>query len=294
MESLQTVAVVNPIHLQNFYLVSNDEPRIKRSPIEFNLPSDFSWESIFPSNKKESKRKRRKRKRIRKKMIAQESNPKPYKVAKTTPKPSAIFFPTNENQGCGEATAVGSGFNTFGFLAMMITAFNAANIVASNNNNRNNNNNNNNNDNNDNNSQISEANTNGMVENPNNMIIIPPVPGRKLFTRSVKTAQNAVYLAYAHIMKALVWFQVSSPNCKRRMLCETNRHLKNMNFEKLAIVASIALVQNSNDTNAQDLMKAGRTGRISKYPCSNVFSKECSTTEWNLLKDDAENILWKE
>ena len=90
-------------------------------------------------------------------------------ISKTTPKPSVIFFPTNENEGCAEANTVGrlsytvrqestetviylkfvnagSGFNTFGFLAMMLAAFNAMSLVASNSNsNRNNNNNNNNN-----------------------------------------------------------------------------------------------------------------------------------------------------
>ena len=40
----------------------------------------------------------------------------------------------------------GGGFNTFGFLAMMLAAFNAVGLIASNNNNRRNNNNNNNND----------------------------------------------------------------------------------------------------------------------------------------------------
>ena len=69
---------------------------------------------------------------------------------------------------------------------MMITAFNAVNLIASNNNNRRNNNNNNNNDNNDNNGQINEANTMGDIENPNNMINIPPLPGRRLFIRSAK------------------------------------------------------------------------------------------------------------
>ena len=75
----------------------------------------------------------------------------------------------------------GSGFNTFGFMAMMLTAFNAVNLVASNVNNRRNNNNNNNNDNNDNNNQDNEAKTEGEVMNPANMIILPPIlPGRSL------------------------------------------------------------------------------------------------------------------
>ena len=80
-------------------------------------------------------------------------------------------------------------------------------------------------------------------------------------------------------------------------MCEINQGLKRLNFEPLAIVTSIALVQNSNVTDSsetQKLMKAARTGRIGKYPCSKVFSSECSTKEWNTLRDNAENLLWKQ
>ena len=36
------------------------------------------------------------------------SDPYPVlRVAKTTPKPSVIFFPTNENEGCAEANGIG-------------------------------------------------------------------------------------------------------------------------------------------------------------------------------------------
>ena len=69
---------------------------------------------------------------------------------------------------------------------MMITAFNAVNLIVSNNNNRRNNNNNNNNDNNDNNGQIQEANTMGDIDEQMGMVVLPPLPGRRLFTRSVK------------------------------------------------------------------------------------------------------------
>ena len=294
MESFENLAISNALPTnQDFYLLSNDDIREKRSALEIKLPANFSWESIFPSEEK-PKRRRRRRKRPKNKMVAQGSDPKPLKVSKTTPKPSAIFFTTNENKGCGEATAVGSGFNTFGFLAMMITAFNAVNLIASNNNNRRNNNNNNNNDNNDNNSNLGEANTNGMVENPSNMINLPPIPGRRLFTRSADFVKSSTYLAYAQVMKALVWFQVSSSNCKRRVLCELNQSLKKMDFEHLAIVSSIALAQNTNKTNVEDLMKSARTGRRSSFPCVNIFSKECSTMEFNALRDDAENLLWKQ
>ncbi len=63
---------------------------------------------------------------------------------------------------------------------MMLAAFNAVNLVASNDNNRRNNNNNNNNDNNDNNNVLNEGNTMSEIDNPMNMIILPPVTGRNL------------------------------------------------------------------------------------------------------------------
>ena len=78
------------VHFQDF--------RSEKSLSGFNLPSDLNWESIFPAQKK------KKKKRIRKKML-KGSESRPLKVSKTTPKPSAIFFPTNENEGCGEITA---------------------------------------------------------------------------------------------------------------------------------------------------------------------------------------------
>ena len=76
---------------------------------------------------------------------------------------------------------------------MMITAFNAVNLRVSNNNNRRNNNNNNNNDNNDNNGQIQEANTMGDIDEQMGMVVLPPLPGRRLFTRSVKNQAAKKY-----------------------------------------------------------------------------------------------------
>ena len=74
---------------------------------------------------------------------------------------------------------VGGGFNTFGFIAMVLAGFNVMNIVSNNINNRNNNNNNNKNENNDNNNQINEANNKGSIMN-NNMAMLPFVPGRSI------------------------------------------------------------------------------------------------------------------
>ena len=94
-------------------------------------------------------------------------------------------------------------------------------------------------------------------------------------------------------MKALMWFQVSRKNCKERTLCEMNQSLKNLGFPELSLIATIALVQNSENSNVKNLMKSGRTGRKSNYPCSNIFSSQCSNQQWKNLKDDAENLLWK-
>ena len=114
----------NRIHENDIRILENGV-RIKRNPAKnFDLPESFSWDTIFPSTPdsqsqfpKNVRKKGKRRRRIRKKGLrAQGSDPEPYRVAKTTPKPSAIFFPTNEDEGCAEATAVGSGFNTFGFM----------------------------------------------------------------------------------------------------------------------------------------------------------------------------------
>ena len=110
-----TSAILNPWQVDNNIITYDESIRAKRTPVEIlDLPPTFSWDTIFPKNER---RTRKRKKRIRKKGLrGQGSEPKPYKVAKTTPKPSAIFFPTNEDEGCAEATAVGSGFNTFGFM----------------------------------------------------------------------------------------------------------------------------------------------------------------------------------
>ena len=70
-----------------------------------------------------------------------------------------------------------AGFNTFGFLTMVLTAYNAISLMSNNNNNNNDNNNNNNNDNNNNNVNINEGNNKGEIEDPNNMVNLPAAPG---------------------------------------------------------------------------------------------------------------------
>ena len=50
---------------------------------------------------------KRRRTKAKERFSKTASEPKPYRVSKTTPKPSVVFFPTNEDKGCGEASAIG-------------------------------------------------------------------------------------------------------------------------------------------------------------------------------------------
>ena len=74
----------------------------------------------------------------------------------------------------------GGGFNTFGFIAMMLAAYNLIGLVSNNGNQNNDNNINDNNDNNNNNQNVNEATTDTMNMNMG-MVILPPLPpGRML------------------------------------------------------------------------------------------------------------------
>ena len=83
------------------------------------------------------------------------------------------------------------GFNTFGFLAMVLASFNALNLVSSNNSNNNRRNNNNNNNNNDNNNIVNEGNTMGQIMNVNPPIILPPVSGKKKRRRRKRNTKRS-------------------------------------------------------------------------------------------------------
>ena len=74
----------------------------------------------------------------------------------------------------------GGGFNTFGFIATMLAAYNLIGIVSNNGNQNNDNNENNQNDNNDNNQNVNQA-TTDTEQNNNGMVVVPPLPpGRQL------------------------------------------------------------------------------------------------------------------
>ena len=80
-----------------------------------DLVSKFSWANNDDSGKKKSDyRVPTKRRRTKGQLSkAAASEPRPFKVARTTPKPSVVFFPTNEDNGCGEASAIGKNEHAF-------------------------------------------------------------------------------------------------------------------------------------------------------------------------------------
>ena len=92
---------------------------------------------------------------------------------------------------------------------MILTAFNAISLIASNNNNNNNNNSNNDNDNNNNNVNINEGTNTGNIEDPNNMVNLPPASGGRKFRlkRMAITEKNNINTNYCkdqeNIQKAL-------------------------------------------------------------------------------------------
>ena len=80
----------------------------------------------------------------------------------------------------------GGGFNTFGFIAMMLAAYNLIGLVSNNGNQNNDNNINRNNDNNNNNQNVNEATTD--TENMNmGMVILPPLPPGRMLNLTLGT-----------------------------------------------------------------------------------------------------------
>ena len=66
------------------------------------------------------------------------SETKKTRLVKDARDPAVVFFPTNADSDCMDGS-VGGGFNTFGFIAMMLATYNLVGLV-SNNGNQNNNN----------------------------------------------------------------------------------------------------------------------------------------------------------
>ena len=131
--------------------------------------------------------------------ISRGAHSKP-KVKKTTitkdeKDPAVVFFPTNQDSECMDGATgwphnlekspsinqnLGGGFNTFGFLSMMLASFNLVGVVSNNGNQNNNNNINRNNIHNNNNQNVNEATTDTMTMSMG-MVIAPPLPpGRML------------------------------------------------------------------------------------------------------------------
>jgi len=105
--------------------------------------------------------------------------------------PAVVFFPTNQDSECMDGST-GGGFNTFGFIATMLAAYNLIGLISNNGNQNNDNNDNNNNDNNNNNQNVNEANTDTAGMNMG-MVILPPLPpGRMLNITATNTEDKSM------------------------------------------------------------------------------------------------------
>ena len=87
------------------------EPRAASPTFLEDLVSKFSWANN--DSERSDYRVPTKRRRTKGQLSKAASEPRPFKVARTTPKPSVVFFPTNEDNGCGEASAIGRNEHAF-------------------------------------------------------------------------------------------------------------------------------------------------------------------------------------
>ena len=73
-----------------------------------------------------------------------------------------------------------------------------------------------------------------------------------------------------------------------------NYKLASASLDGLAIVGTIGILQNSNSNSDQvnALMKAARTGRQGRQPCSKIYDFECGTRLWNRLRGDKAEQFW--
>lgn len=74
----------------------------KRAILRRSLTSSWLYSQDVNGDRR-SRNRRRKRPLLK----SSDSKPVPYMVSATTPAPSVVFFPTNEDKGCGEAASVG-------------------------------------------------------------------------------------------------------------------------------------------------------------------------------------------
>ena len=166
-------------------------------------------------------------------------------------------------------------FNTWSFLAMIMAGINGVSLVAGNINNRSNNNDNNNdnnNQNNDNSVQLNEADTEGDIDAVNPPIVLPPVVGRRRRRRrrgrgaeAAPSSSSPPPLSTVAVSASLAWLRAASassldPACLSRTVCELSGELRSFP-PALGLAAGLGIAQSSGTADAENLLRAARTGR---------------------------------
>ena len=149
---------------------------------------------------------------------------------------------------------------------MIMAGINGANLVANNVNNRRNNNNDNNNENNDNSAQLNEADTEGDIDAVNPPIVLPPVVGkRKRRSAASDPSPPPPPLSTVAVSASLAWLRAASassldPACLSRTVCELSGELRSFP-PALGLAAGLGIAQSSGTADAENLLRAARTGR---------------------------------
>ena len=148
---------------------------------------------------------------------------------------------------------------------MIMAGINGVNLVANNVNNRRNNNNDNNNANNDNSVQLNEADTEGDINAVNPPIVLPPVVGKRK-RRSAEASDDPTQspLSMVAVSASLAWLRAASTTkhlgCLSRTVCEVSRELRS-SPAALGLVVTLGIAQSSGTADAENLLRAARTGR---------------------------------
>ena len=184
--------------------------------------------------------------------------------------PAVVYFPTNEDAECGDAAA-GGGFNTFGFLAAMLAAYNLIGAVT--NANQNNNDNNSNNDNNNNLQNVNEA-TTDTEGGASGGVNLPPLPPGRMLGRARRNtgcgAGRGGKAAVAGLVTA--WLRVAAghhagagPGCAARAVCQANWEARGGGGRDTAELGTLVLASRlprlPRLPPAPDIVWAGRLGR---------------------------------
>ena len=158
---------------------------------------------------------------------------------------------------------------------MIMAGINGANLVANNVNNRRNNNNDNNNENNDNSAQLNEADTEGDIDAVNPPIVLPPVVGKRKrrSAASDPSPPPPPPLSTVAVSASLAWLRAASAaatanlDCLCRTVCEVSRELRS-SPSAFGLAVTLAIAQSSGTADAENLLRAARTGRGASAPLS--------------------------